>query len=177
MLVNSPHSPLVNILSIGKISMFQWCFSVLVYGMICYIFCYLTITQINMDLVVSDGHNRINFSEPLKNATTSSKCYCMSRSVLKTLRLSYTYMCQQLTTSFIQIMACSMFGSDPLSEPMLEYYQFTLGDKLQWNFNRNLKIFIHENTFENVCKIVSILSRPQCVTVKPSSTEARILQV
>ena len=40
----------------------------------------------------------------------------------------------------------------------------TLGNKLQWNTNRNLYIFIQENAFENVVwKMVAILSRPQCV--------------
>ena len=41
---------------------------------------------------------------------------------------------------------------------------WTLGNKLQWNFNRNSNIFIHENAFENVvCEMASILSRLQCV--------------
>ena len=41
---------------------------------------------------------------------------------------------------------------------------WTLRNKLQWNFNWNSNIFIQENALENgVCKMVSILSRPQCV--------------
>ena len=37
-------------------------------------------------------------------------------------------------------------------------------NKRQWNLNRNLKIFIQENAFENVVwKMAAILSRPQCV--------------
>ena len=40
----------------------------------------------------------------------------------------------------------------------------TLGNKLKWNLNRNLYIFIKENALENVvCEMSSILSRPQCV--------------
>ena len=39
----------------------------------------------------------------------------------------------------------------------------TLGNKLQWNFNRNSNIFIQENAFENVCEMASNLSRPQGV--------------
>ena len=39
---------------------------------------------------------------------------------------------------------------------------WTLGNKLQWNFNRNSNIFIQQNAFENVvCKMVSILSWPR----------------
>ena len=34
----------------------------------------------------------------------------------------------------------------------------TLGNKFKWNSNENRKLFIHENTFENViCKIAAIL--------------------
>ena len=32
-------------------------------------------------------------------------------------------------------------------------------NKFQWNCNHNLNFFIQENSFENVCKIVAILSR------------------
>ena len=41
---------------------------------------------------------------------------------------------------------------------------WTLRNKLQWNFNQNSCIFIKENAFHNVvCKIAPILFRPQCV--------------
>ena len=41
---------------------------------------------------------------------------------------------------------------------------WTLRNKLEWNFNRYSYIFIQENLFENiVCEMASILSRPQCV--------------
>ena len=39
---------------------------------------------------------------------------------------------------------------------------WALGNKLQWNPNRDLNIFIQENASENiVCEMVSILSRPE----------------
>ena len=41
---------------------------------------------------------------------------------------------------------------------------WTLKNKLQWNFNRNSNIFIQESEFESVvCEISAILSPPQCV--------------
>ena len=44
------------------------------------------------------------------------------------------------------------------------FVNWTLENKLQWNFNRNSNIFIQENTFENVVwKMAAILSRLQCV--------------
>ena len=41
---------------------------------------------------------------------------------------------------------------------------WTHGNKLQWNFNRNSNIFIQENASKHVVwKAAAILSRPQCV--------------
>ena len=41
---------------------------------------------------------------------------------------------------------------------------WTLENKLQWNFNRNSNISFLENAFESVvCEIAAILSRSQCV--------------
>ena len=52
---------------------------------------------------------------------------------------------------------------------------WTLRNKLQWKFNRNSKIFIHENAIENVvCEMAAILSQPQCV--KTLCAETWILQ-
>ena len=63
-------------------------------------------------------------------------------------------------------MACRLVGAKPLFEPMLEYCS-NLWNKIQWNLNRNLNIFIHENAFEIVvCEMPSILSRPQCVNIR-----------
>ena len=43
-----------------------------------------------------------------------------------------------------------------------------LGNKFQWNLNRNSYIFIQENAFENVVwEMAAILSRPQCVKYRP----------
>ena len=43
---------------------------------------------------------------------------------------------------------------------------WTAGNKLQWNLKWNSYIFIQENVFESFdCKIVAIVSRPQCVNV------------
>ena len=39
-------------------------------------------------------------------------------------------------------MACRLAGAKPLSGPMLEYFNWTLRNKLQWNLNRNSLIFI-----------------------------------
>ena len=41
---------------------------------------------------------------------------------------------------------------------------WTLRNKLQWNFSRNYNFVIHENVFESVvCEMAAMLSRPQCV--------------
>ena len=49
-------------------------------------------------------------------------------------------------------MACRLIGAKPLSEAMLDIVNWPLGNKLQWNLNRNLHIFIEKDAFENVVK-------------------------
>ena len=68
----------------------------------------------------------------------------------------------------VQIMACRLVGAKPLSEPKLEICNWILANKLQWNLNQNLYIYIQENASENVVwKMVAMLSRPQCVNCFP----------
>ena len=53
-------------------------------------------------------------------------------------------------------MACRLL----LSKPLLGCCNWNLRNKLQWNFIRNTKLFIHENASENiVCEMAAILSR------------------
>ena len=67
-------------------------------------------------------------------------------------------------------MACRLVGAKPLPEPMLQFVNKTIRNKLQWNFSRNSNIFIHENAFESVvCEKAAILSGPQCVVKKTTS--------
>ena len=58
-------------------------------------------------------------------------------------------------------MACRLFGTKPLSKHM------SIGpprNKLQWNFIKNTKLFIHENASENIVyEKAAILSRGKWV--------------
>ena len=77
---------------------------------------------------------------------------------------SVVYMRQWILSALLQIMACRLRGTKPLSNPMLGYCQL---DKLQWNLNQNTKLFIHENASENViCVMAAILSKGRWVYVK-----------
>ena len=49
-----------------------------------------------------------------------------------------------------QIMGGRLLGTKPWSKPMLSYCQLEPRNKLQWKFNQNTKIFIHENASENI---------------------------
>ena len=71
--------------------------------------------------------------------------------------------------SFVQIMASRLIGVKPLSEPVLFFADWTIGNKFQWDLNNNSNPFIQENAFENVfCEMAAILYRPQCVnTLRP----------
>ena len=60
-------------------------------------------------------------------------------------------------------MASRLGSAKPLSEPMLDFVNWTLRNKLQWNLNRNSDISIQENVFGNVWKKAASLFQPQCV--------------
>ena len=64
-----------------------------------------------------------------------------------------------------------IWNNDGYLNQCWDFVNWTFGNKLQWNFNRNSHIFIQENPFENVVwKMASIFSRPQCVhTLWPGS--------
>ena len=67
---------------------------------------------------------------------------------------SAAYMCQWIGSTLVQKMVCRLFGAKPLSKPMLAYINWTHKNKLPWILNRNTKLFIDENAFENVvCQI------------------------
>ena len=55
------------------------------------------------------------------------------------------YICQWMGSALVQIMACRLFGAKPLSKPMLVgIINWDLRNKVQWNFNQDTKLFIHE---------------------------------
>ena len=83
-------------------------------------------------------------------------------SMLNSSAPSAAYVRQRIGLALVQIMACRLFGAEPLSKSVLVIVDSTPNNKLIWNFWQNTKLFIHENTSES-CEIATILSRPQCV--------------
>ena len=68
--------------------------------------------------------------------------------------LSAAYMRQSNGSTLVQMMANQYWN----------IVNWTIGNKLQWNINLDLYIFIQDNAFENVVwKMAAILSEPQCV--------------
>ena len=57
---------------------------------------------------------------------------------------SATYMRQWIRSALVQVMACRLFGT----KPVLGYCQLVIRNNLQWYFNKNTKIFIHENIWK-----------------------------
>ena len=56
-------------------------------------------------------------------------------------------------------MACRLCDAKPLSKLMRVIIDWTLRNKLQWNFNQNTKLFIDENASKSiVCEMTAILS-------------------
>ena len=70
------------------------------------------------------------------------------------------------------LLECTLSGSSMTSWTAPSHYlnqywnivNWNLGNKFQWNLNRNSNIFIHENAIESVvCEMAAIMSRPQWV--------------
>ena len=53
----------------------------------------------------------------------------------------------------VQMMVCCLFSDNPLSKPMLGHCQWTLRNKLHWNFNQNKKC-IWKYCLPNGCHFV-----------------------
>ena len=83
---------------------------------------------------------------------------------VKSLRPSDAYMHQYNIPTLVQIMACRLFGTKPLSDPILPYCQLHPKEHISVKFSLKFKVFIKQNALENVvCEMVAILSKPQCV--------------
>ena len=77
------------------------------------------------------------------------------------------YMHQWIQSSSVKIMACRLLGPSQYLNQCWVIVNWTLRNKLQWNFDRNSKLSIHENAPENIgCEMAAILSRGRWV--KPS---------
>ena len=94
----------------------------------------------------------------------------ISQSV-NSLRPSDAYMRQWSNHHWFRLWLVALPAPSHYLNQCWDIVNWTLGNKLQWNLNRNLNIFIEENTFEKVvCEILFISSRPQCVeSVQPEA--------
>ena len=64
----------------------------------------------------------------------------------------------------VQVIACYLYNIKPLSEKCWFISNWTIGNKLQRNFNQNTTLFIQENALNDViCHISGILVLPQSV--------------
>ena len=54
-------------------------------------------------------------------------------------------------SSLVQIMGCRLFGDNPLSKPMIVYYQLDHKEQISIKFYLKFKkVFIQENAFEDI---------------------------
>ena len=67
---------------------------------------------------------------------------------------------QWIGSTLVQIMVCRLFGTKPYLNQCCVIVNWTLRNKLQWNFSQNTKIFIHGNASEHIVwEVAAILSR------------------
>ena len=60
------------------------------------------------------------------------------------------YMRQGTGSALVQVMACRLFGAEPLTEPMLVYCQLDSSEQISVKFESKFYQCIHENAFEIV---------------------------
>ena len=83
---------------------------------------------------------------------------------VNTLRPSDAYMRQWSNHHWFRELLVAWSAPNHYLNQCWDIVNWTLGNKLQWNLNRNLNVFIQENVFEIVVwKMAAILSRPQWV--------------
>ena len=89
---------------------------------------------------------------------------------------SAAYLRRWTRSALVQIMACSLDVTRPLSELMLTYYQLdTKGNEFQWNFIWNSNIFIQENALGHiVCEMAAIGSKGRRVKLTPQITTHKV---
>ena len=111
---------------------------------------------------------------------SSAESICMNSSPP-----SAAYMRQWIGSALVQIMACRLSAPSHYLNQCWIIVNWTFGDRLQWNFDKNTNFFIHKNASENiVCKMVSILSRGRWVNslwpsdaIRWQGTESTLAQV
>ena len=112
-------------------------------------------------------HSHARFGEFQKSTVNMISTLCLLCQILTHPRPpGAAYRRQWIGSALVRIMACRLFGANPLSKPMLGYciVNWTLRSKLQWNYNQNAKLFVRENAYENVaCDMVTIFSRGKWV--------------
>ena len=87
--------------------------------------------------------------------------------IINSSRQCDAYMHHRTGSWLVQVMACRLISTKPLSDQCQLIVNWSLWNELQWNFNWNWNIFIQGNAFGNVvCKMAAILSQPQCVKSK-----------
>ena len=76
----------------------------------------------------------------------SSVTSALAFQYMNTLRPGDVYIHQWARSAFVQVMACHLFGTKPLSGPMLAHHLTGIyGNKFQWNLNKNTTNFFKQN--------------------------------
>ena len=76
---------------------------------------------------------------------------------------SVTYMCWWTETSLIQVMACRLYGTEPLPKPMLAYFQLDSWEQISLKFESEFN-HLHSRKLISKCHLPKC--RPFCPWVK-----------
>ena len=140
-----------------------------------------SMTKINMKIT----HPKCHLNLPGANELKTTGPFCSSLNVLKGTKIGVNSAHVYLMYLVLMPLFClthwrrvthytsvksGIIGTDNHLNQCCLIVNFTLRNKLEWNFNQNSSIFIQENTFENVvCEMAAILSRGRLVNETISS--------
>ena len=91
---------------------------------------------------------------------------------VNSLRASDAYMCRIFHHHWFRWWLVTWSAPSHYLNQCWNIVNWSITNKLQWNFNCKYYIFIQENAFKNVgCEMSAILSQPQCVKKPGYSTQ------
>ena len=117
-----------------------------------------------LDLMVA-VNNKSSLFQIMARCRTVDKSFSETMKAWSTNWGWVTHICvSKKIQSWLQIMVCRLFGSKPLSEPMLPYCQLDSEECISVKSYFKFKVYVQEDSLENVvCEMVAILPQPQCV--------------
>ena len=124
-----------------------------------------------------DNHNAALWAKFDKDVSTEILVMdkqCFGRFQIESSKPNDAFMRQKTRPSLVKIMSWCLLSSEPLSKTVMTNLNWTLGNKFQWNLNRNRTILVQENTHEPaICKTEAFIRRSHILSYDLTTSRCR----